>query len=59
MTQENCKEVVCAFLEDSELNTIIDQVITSQYVSSMLEDTALEKFIHKNYTQKASMKELL
>lgn len=39
MTPLKCKEMVCALLEDSELNTIIDQVITSQYVSNMLEDT--------------------
>ena len=42
MTPANCKEMVCALLEDSELNTIIDQVITSKYVSNMLEDTGYD-----------------
>lgn len=37
--------MVCALLEDSELNTITDQVITSQYVNNMLEDTTLEEYI--------------
>lgn len=45
MTPVNCKEMVCALLEDSELNTIIDQVITSKYVSNILEDTNYEKYI--------------
>lgn len=57
MTQENCKEMVCALLEDSELNTIIDQVITSQYVSNMLEDTALEKYIPRAVLSVAIKKE--
>lgn len=45
MTPVNCKEIVCALLEDSQLNTIIDQVITSKYVSNMLENTVFEKYI--------------
>lgn len=45
MTQENCKNAVCTLLEDSELNAIIDSLITSRYVSDMLEDTAIEDFI--------------
>lgn len=45
MTQENCKNAVCTLLEDSELNAIIDNLITSRYVSDMLEDTAIEDFI--------------
>ncbi|MEG0591330.1 MAG: hypothetical protein RR496_06750 [Lachnospiraceae bacterium] len=57
MTKENCKEMVCALLESSELNTIIDQVITSQYVSNMLEDTALEKFIPRVVLSVAIKKE--
>lgn len=45
MTQENCKNAVCTLLEDSELNAIIDSLITSRYVSDMLEDTVVEDFI--------------
>lgn len=45
MTQENCKKTICALLEDSELNAIIDNLITSRYVSGMLEDTSIEDFI--------------
>ena len=43
MTPEKCKEMVCALLEDSEFNTVIDQIITNQYVSNMLED--IDKYI--------------
>lgn len=57
MTKENCKEMVCALLEDSELNTIIDQVITSQYVSNMLEDTSIEKFLPRAILSVAIKKE--
>lgn len=45
MTQENCKKAVCTLLENSELNAIIDNLITSRYVSNMLEDAAINDFI--------------
>lgn len=45
MTPVKCKEMVCALLENSELNTIIDQIITNQDVSNMLEDTDYDKYI--------------
>lgn len=45
MTPENCKIAICTLLENSELNTIIDSLITSRYVVSMLEDTSIEDFI--------------
>lgn len=45
MTPVNCKEMVCALLENSELNTIIDQIIINQCVSNMLEDTDYDKYI--------------
>ena len=45
MTPANCKEMVCALLQDRELNTIIDQVITYQYVSNNLYDTDYDKYI--------------
>lgn len=57
MTPVNCKERVCTLLENSELNTIIDQVITSQYVSNMLEDTALEEYIPRAVLSVAIKKE--
>ena len=49
--------MVCALLETSELNTIIDQVITSQYVSNMLEDTSIEKFLPRAILSVAIKKE--
>ena len=57
MTPVKCKEMVCALLETSELNTIIDQVITSQYVSNMLEDTSIEKFLPRAILSVAIKKE--
>ena len=45
MTQENCKKAICELLEASELNAIIDQLIASQFVGNMLEDSSIEKFI--------------
>lgn len=57
MTQENCKQVICALLEESELNTIIDQLITSQYVGNMLENTAIEKFLPRAVLSVAIKKE--
>lgn len=57
MTQESCKKMVCALLEDSELSTIIEQVITSQYVSNMLEDTAFEKYLPRAVLSVAIKKE--
>lgn len=57
MTPVNCKEMVCALLEDSELNAIIDQVITSKYVSNMLEDTDYDKYIPRAILSIAIKKE--
>ena len=57
MTPVNCKEIVCALLGDSELNTIIDQVITSKYVSNMLEDTDYDKYIPRAVLSIAIKKE--
>ena len=45
MTPVKCKEIVCALLESSEFNTVIDQIITNHYVSNMLEDTDYDKYI--------------
>ena len=57
MTPANCKEIVCALLEYSELNTIIDQVITNKYVSNMLEDTDYDKYIPRAILSIAIKKE--
>lgn len=57
MTPVNCKEMVCALLEDSQLNAIIDQVITSKYVSNMLEDTDYDKYIPRAILSIAIKKE--
>lgn len=57
MTPVNCKEMVCALLEDSELNAIIDQVITSKCVSNMLEDTDYDKYIPRAILSIAIKKE--
>lgn len=57
MTPVNCKEKVCALLEDSQLNAIIDQVITSKYVSNMLEDTDYDKYIPRAILSIAIKKE--
>ena len=57
MTPVNCKEMVCALLENSELNTIIDQIITNQYVSNMLEDTDYDKYIPRAVLSIAIKKE--
>lgn len=57
MTPENCKKAICTLLEDSELNTIIDQLITNQYVGNMLEDTSIDKFLPKAILSVAIRKE--
>ncbi len=57
MTPANCKEMVCALLEDSQLNAIIDQVIRNQYVSNMLEDTDYDKYIPRAVLSVAIKKE--
>lgn len=57
MTPVKCKEMVCALFEDSEFNTAIDQIITNQYVSNMLEDTDYDKYIPRAVLSIAIKKE--
>lgn len=57
MTPDNCKKAICTLLEDSELNTIIDHLIASQYVGNMLEDTSIEKLIPRVVLSVAIQKE--
>ena len=57
MTPENCKKAICTLLEDSELNSIIDDLIASQYVSNMLEDASIEKFLPRAILSVAIRKE--
>lgn len=45
MTRENCKKAVCMLLEESELNKIIDDLIASRYVGTILDDTPIEDFV--------------
>lgn len=45
MTQEECKVAVCTLLEESELNTIIDNIITSPLVKAMLEEPLIKDFV--------------
>lgn len=45
MTHEECKIAVCKLLEESELNTIIDHLITSEGVGMMLDSPQIEDFV--------------
>lgn len=45
MTQEECKAAVCTLLEESELNSIIDNIINSSLVETMLEEPQIKDFV--------------
>ena len=45
MTQEECKVAVCTLLEESELNSIIDNIIKSPLVEAMLEEPRIKDFV--------------
>lgn len=57
MTQEECKIAVCKLLEESHLNGIIDRLITSRGVGTMLDSPQIEDFVPRAILAVAIRKE--
>lgn len=57
MTREECKIAICKLLEESELNEIIDNLITSRCVGAMLDDPQIKDFVPRAILAVAIRKE--
>lgn len=57
MTREECKIAICNLLEESELNEIIDSLITSRCVGAMLDDPKIKDFVPRAILAVAIRKE--